>query len=76
MKIRGKGQEKSRQSAMLKEIQHLVSGLSPGLFRVFSPDAKHPVWRPQDAVPESDMSAEILAVRPKRNSGNQVFSPH
>jgi len=51
----------------------LISGLSPGHFPVFSPDAKHPAWRPLAAVPESGMSAERFDVRPKRNSGNLAF---
>ena len=45
----------------------------PGHFRFFSPDALHPVWRPQDAAPESDMSVERFDVRLKRNSGSLAF---
>ena len=45
----------------------------PWHFRLFSPDALHPFWRPKAAVPESDMRAEILDVHLKRNSGNLAF---
>jgi len=76
MKISEKGRGKGRLSAMLARAKQLGSGFSPGLFRLFSPDAKHPAWRPLAAVPESDMSAETFDVRPLRNSGNQAFSPH
>ena len=114
MKISEKSRGKGRLSAMLARAKQLGSGFSPGLFRLFSPDAKHPAWRPfptirhcrartsdkrrslrsvphwafsrlfpppaeagyGPAVPESDMSAETFDVRPLRNSGNQVFSPH
>ncbi len=48
----------------------------PWHFRLFSPDAKHPAWRPKAAVPESDMRVEILDTHPERNSGNHAFSAH
>jgi len=54
----------------------LISGLSPGHFPVFSPDALHPAWRLSAAVPESDMRVEIFDTHLKRNSGNHVFSSH
>ena len=72
----GKWPGEKPQSNMLIYATWLISGLSPGHFPVFSPDARHPVWRPLAAVPESDMSAEILAVRLKRNSGNPAFSAY
>ncbi|MDO5325342.1 MAG: hypothetical protein Q4G00_01350 [Clostridia bacterium] len=34
--------------------QAIIGGLSLARFRLFSPDAKHPVWRLSAAVPESD----------------------
>jgi len=46
MKISEKGRGKGRLSAMLARTKQLGSGFSPGLFRLFSPDAKHPAWRP------------------------------
>jgi len=46
MKISEKSRGKGRLSAMLARAKQLGSGFSPGLFRLFSPDAKHPAWRP------------------------------
>ena len=70
----GKWPGEKPQSNMLIYATWLISDLSPGHFPVFSPDARHPAWRPKAAVPESDMSVEILDGCPESYSGNRAFS--
>jgi hypothetical protein len=75
MKIQENIWEKSRSQTGWSMPTWLISGLSPRYFPVFSPDAKHPVWRPKAAVPESDNVAGMFGSQLNATAGTK-FSRH
>jgi hypothetical protein len=46
----------------------------PWHFRLFSPDALHPAWRPKAAVPESDRRASLFAFHLLQETAGTTFS--
>jgi len=58
----------------LEEITFGEGGFSSSGFRLFSPDAKHPVWRLSAAVPESDKSTSLIALQFFQETAGTTFS--